>query len=292
MEAQSAVPQTTRSSQNGDGSKQRPWRWERVFLAEKTCKYCGTIIRPAIYRNPDGTLKSCTDEKKWNAKMYCSKTCNCKARIGRPQTESSPGPWKSVRIFTASKTCECCGTIFRPWIKRDNTGGVVSYMKEKEWKRQRFCSISCSKKAENAMWIPSVREKVRQTHQRRGVQPQVRGGNGQLTKPQKQLLEKLGRGWVAEYVVTTDRPRPKRMPNNYKLDLANPSQKIAIELDGISHTTINRREQDKRETAFLLSRGWRVLRISNAKAQFLCSTCKSQDTLRTMLMAFLHTTAI
>jgi hypothetical protein len=142
------------------------------------------------------------------------------------------------------------------------------------------------------MWIPGVRENVRQTHQRRGVQPTFRGGNGQLTRPQEQLLEKLGTGWFAEYVITTDRPRPKGMPKNYKLDIANPSQKIAIELDGVSHGMIARREEDKRETAFLLSRGWRVLRISNVKAQLLCSTCKSRGILRTTLMEFLHTTVI
>jgi len=67
--------------------------------------------------------------------------------------------------------------------------------------------------------------------------------------------------------------------------------RVRIELDGPSHGAPGNRRADQRQMAFLLRNGWRVLRISNAKALSLCSTCRSADTLLTTLMEFLHTTA-
>ncbi|MBC7336642.1 MAG: DUF559 domain-containing protein, partial [Clostridia bacterium] len=63
-----------------------------------------------------------------------------------------------------------------------------------------------------------------------------------------------------------------------------------IELDGPSHQSPRKREADKRKVSYLLRNGWCVLRLSNAKALWLCSICKSQDTLLTMLAEYLHTT--
>jgi len=171
-------------------------------------------------------------------------------------------------------------------------GTIHSCFQESLWKKQRFCSISCAKKVENPMWVPGVKEKVSQTLKAIGHAPRTRGGNGHLTEPQIQLLKRLGKGWHPEYVVVTDRPRPKGMPKNIKIDIANPNLKIAIELDGNSHATIKHRKADKKQMEFLLRKGWSVLRISNAKALWLCSTYKSKDILLTTLAEFLHTTVI
>lgn len=80
------------------------------------------------------------------------------------------------------------------------------------------------------------------------------------------------------------------MPKNIKLDIANPNLKIAIEIDGNSHAMIRKRKADKKKVEFLLRKGWSVLHLSNAKSLWLCSTCKSKDTLLTTLMMYLHIT--
>jgi len=105
------------------------------------------------------------------------------------------------------------------------------------------------------------------------------------------IKTRLKKDWYPEYVVVTDRPWPKGMPKNIKLDIANPHLQIAIEIDGNSHATISRRKADKRQMEFLLRKGWSVLRLSNAKALQLCSIYKSKDTLLTTLMGYLHITA-
>ena len=256
------------------------------------CKHCGTEMHPRVYRNPDGTPKTCISEKEWDLQMYCSAKCGAqKRRKPIPPRSPKPPSWRSVRIRSARKTCLCCGSVFLPWLKTDEGGDIVSYQKEVDWKRQRFCSISCAKKVENPMWDSQVRKKVSRSLRDIGHAPVRRGGNGTLTVPQERLLHQLGTEWQAELAVSTLRPRPKGMPKNIKLDIANPKLRIGIELDGYTHATIKNRKVDRRQMALLLRRGWRVLRISNAKALSLCSTCKSPDTLRTTLMEFLHITA-
>jgi len=293
MEESCDAPPIIRSSPNGDGEKRRPWRWDRVFSAEKTCKHCGTVMRPRIYTNPDGTPRVCQSESEWNAQEYCSAKCGAQTRR-KPRSPRPPKPssWRSVRIHSAKKWCECCGHEFRPGIKRDATGKMISYMREYLWRKQRFCSISCAKKAENAMWIPGVRARVSQTLKQRRYAPVERGGNGKLTTPQVRLLKRLGPQWCPELPVPTGHPRPFGLPKSVKIDLAHPEKKIAIELDGPSHQSPMKREADKRKVAFLLLNGWCVLRLSNAKALWLCSTCRSRDILLTTLAEFLHTTAI
>lgn len=50
---------------------------------------------------------------------------------------------------------------------------------------------------------------------------------------------------------------------NYILDFYCPSEKIAIELDGDTHSTLNQKEADKTRDLFLKSIGIKVLRFEN-----------------------------
>lgn len=214
-------------------------------------------------------------------------------------TRSSPrpggsklAPWKSERWRSASRKCEHCETVFRPWSKLLPTGDL-RVMKEHDWRKQRFCSISCSKRHENAMMSPVTREKVSQTMRRLGHQPRLRGGNGRpMPAVQQAMLSLLGTQWVAEHAIPTRMPRTKGWPTCFKIDLANPTRMIAIELDGHSHETPSRREQDRRKTAFLAASGWSVVRVTNERALKLCTTCTSADTLLTSLMGRSFTTVI
>jgi hypothetical protein len=88
-----------------------------------------------------------------------------------------------------------------------------------------------------------------------------RGGNGQLTKPQILLagLMKL----PTEYVIETAGAIGVSLPHHYKVDLAVPSLKLAIEVDGNTHKLKRWRFLDHRKTEALASLGWLVIRFWN-----------------------------
>lgn len=117
----------------------------------------------------------------------------------------------------------------------------------------------------NPMRNESSREKMRATLIGMGHRPSVRGGNGSgMTEPQTILLDRLGTGWVAEHAVSCGAgSRARGMPTHYKIDVAHPALRIAVEVDGVSHSSIARRESDARKDSFLLSLGWSVSRFSN-----------------------------
>ena len=120
------------------------------------------------------------------------------------------------------------------------------------------------------------------------------GGNGRpLPLPQLALLHVLGEGWEAEVAVPT-RMRHLNLgyPTNYKIDIANRERKIGIELDGSSHCSLVRQEQDRKKMGFLTSQGWSIYRVSNNQALYLYTTFKSVDTLLFTLEESLYTTAI
>lgn len=216
----------------------------------------------------------------------------------RQTTQFSPNadgprlaPWNSVRWSSAAKVCECCGKEFRPWTKQ-RRDGKLTVQKENLWLRQRFCSISCSKIHSNCMRSSEVRERVSTAMKARGHRPPKRGGNGQITTQQRNLLTLLGAEWIAEFPVPVRQHRRQRLPKHLKIDVANPSRKIAIELDGHSHQSPTRRLQDSRKSNFLAQNGWCVFRITNQRAEELSTTCTSPDTLLTSLTAPLFITVI
>jgi len=200
------------------------------------------------------------------------------------QADGAPlAPWVSVRSFSATKECALCKKPFSPWVKvlEDGTRRV---MKEKLWLKQPCCSQSCAKKLKNPMSNHQSRLKMRARLREIKHRPIKRGGNGQLLSlPQLALLHALGEGWESEFPVALGKPRQEGLPTCYKLDLANPQLKIGIEVDGASHATIERREQDARKISTLSALGWCVYRVSNARALELFSTFKSVDILLTSL---------
>lgn len=183
------------------------------------------------------------------------------------------GDWKRDRALSASRECLNCGAVFRP--VRPN-GRIV---KECMWKRQRFCSISCSKKLENATRDPEVIARMTATLRKIGHQPKVRGGNGRgMTQAQAALIAVLGEDWEDELAVPTRKGKWSGYPGHYKIDIANRKLRIAIEVDGGSHSG-KRLLLDAKKDALLRSQGWSVYRVSNSRALLLSTICKSQDIL-------------
>ena len=81
------------------------------------------------------------------------------------------------------------------------------------------------------------------------------------------------------------------MPYHYRLDMANPELKIAVEVDGRSHNWEKVKESDARKDAFLASLGWIVLRFSNTAVMDDLAGCVQMVT-STMLRLLETTTSL
>jgi very-short-patch-repair endonuclease len=69
---------------------------------------------------------------------------------------------------------------------------------------------------------------------------------------------------VWSYGIKTGKWNGSGYPPVYKVDLAFPRVKLAIEADGSNHGTWdNRKAKDAKKDAFLAGLGWKVLRYSN-----------------------------
>jgi hypothetical protein len=116
----------------------------------------------------------------------------------------------------------------------------------------------------NPMMRPDVIEKMIDTRTRNGtnlIRPEHRGGNGKLTEPQKLLAAGL-KGSVVEYAVGLGM-RMNGYPTCYKVDLAFPEVKLAIEVDGRGHSRLLNQVRDKKKEEMLARLGWTVLRVTN-----------------------------
>lgn len=210
---------------------------------------------------------------------------------------------KAGKARHASQSCFCnaCIELRRrerraasAWDGQCRECGVDVHLTSKQASEARcrgyaYCSLKCSRaaiarvssqtmartnrkyasarmKAHNPMRLEETRNKVSATLRAIGHAPPVQGGNGRgLTGAQTMLVNALGAGWEAEHVVATKMGRYSGYPTNYKIDIAHPEKKIAIEVDGSSHSALARQEQDARKTELLQSMGWTVLRFRNAE---------------------------
>jgi len=129
--------------------------------------------------------------------------------------------------------------------------------------------LSARGRQNNRMHLASSRAKVSQTHLAIGKKPPTptgwngaqRGVRGVLTRPQAMLLEALGEGWQAEFVMNCG--KTTGYPTYYGLDLAHPDTMTCVEIDGKGHSAASRKALDRKKEAFLLGLGWKVLRFSN-----------------------------
>lgn len=131
---------------------------------------------------------------------------------------------------------------------------------------------SARMKRNNPMARPSAVRKMRATLKRIGHKPVVRGGNGTPTpEPVRRLAEALG--WTVEYPVRTGMGRGTGYPTCYKVDIADPERKVAVEIDGSSHNMLSRKAQDAKKNTLLSSLGWTVLRFSNEEVMANTNVC-------------------
>lgn len=206
--------------------------------------------------------------------------------LQQPDGFSQKISWRAA-VLLVSKTCGHCGNEFKPWIRREASGAIKSVMPQKAWNKQNYCSVKCAKRSKPTLLDAQARKKISKKLKEIKHKPIKRGGNGQLLPlPQLALLHALGEGWIAEHAIKTYAGHRNGIyPNCYKVDIANPELKIAIEIDGYSHTTLERQDQDVKKMNYLAKLGWSVFRVSNEKALEMYTTFKSVDTLLTLLKA-------
>ena len=182
---------------------------------------------------------------------FCSKSCSAKWRMSRPDFVAS---------LHTPKRAEACRQAMQR-LRRN----------PQAMEKLRRYLLS----GRNPFRDPAKRAEARnKAHQKLAASgyPMLNGGNGKgPTQPQLVLARLLG--WPMEYVVPT-KGLPG-YPSHYKLDIANPERRIAIEVDGQSHSSKAGRAKDIKKTRFLESRGWTVLRFRNREVlQDLTSVLK------------------
>lgn len=180
------------------------------------------------------------------------KTCGKEFEVSGSRKYCSDECFK--QYHTKEFVCEICGTHFWKYAH-----GKTEY---------KTCSRKCSGKLayskHDGLTRESTKLKSKISSKENHHIPSVRGGNGKgVTEPQRILKEALGKDWIYEYAQGIKGPRNIGYPPNYKIDIANLDLMIAIEVDGHSHNSLKRKEQDKKKENKLKDLGWTVIRFRN-----------------------------
>lgn len=201
----------------------------------------------------------------------------------------SRAPNKHYCLTCETKTCPVCGEGFRSKTKTCSTvcgnrlaGQMRSGPRPEYWREAVRQGQARSREQKPQMWErvrnqhsirmqnnnpsrrPDFAEKMKSTKLERGVLniwPARRGGNGQLTRPQKKLACALAA--EMEYPVRTVDGPVNGFPHAYKVDIALPWLMLAIEIDGKGHRHPDQVVKDNKKDKKLTELGWTVLRFTN-----------------------------
>lgn len=259
---------------------------------EKCSMSTGSATHPCSQcRTPISLSKEQRTRVRRGLPVFCGSRC---IQLHRHRTKPKP------RLPKIQRHCEECAVLF-------TLNNVQSWKLRTGKATQFFCSKSCRTKhtartslkfrasvqAANMARIDELKEqmvemrkkaaqpevvaRMRETMKARGHKPRVRGGNGQgLTAPQAALWVELwqltGVEWIPEYPIKTGLGR-RGCARAYKVDLAHPTLRLAIECDGPSHKSLSRQAQDRKKEAILSSLGWQVLRFSNREIMENTAAC-------------------
>ena len=207
----------------------------RKPLVEKVCLQCGKVY----YLKPMGQLSA--------GQKFCSQSCAGRYRFRDPKARSLQAAKIQARIRETGKWA---------WSGKKNPAAAERMRRE------------------NPMYDPVIREKARQALIGRTFLS--RGGNGQLTSQQVALCQALGLPESAmEYAIPTRKAKGHfpSLPTVYKVDLAIPEMKLAIEVDGKTHKMKKWKFLDQRKTEILNFLGWTVLRFWNEEVDQDLNRC-------------------
>lgn len=193
--------------------------------------------------------------------------------------------WYRLRMTrTLEATCTECGNSLTLTIKTRidayrRTGRTycrdlcrdawVSRNASERMARTNKAHASARMKERNPMRRPEVRAKMAATLKEIGHKPHLRGGNGKpVPEPQARLAAHLG--WPTEVIVA---PMDGERPYHYKIDVAHPTMKVCVEVDGRSHYSLARQTSDRRRDERLSRLGWLMFRFSNRAAMERTAEC-------------------
>src|SRR3990172_4540647 len=193
-----------------------------------------TVTKHCLQCEKEFTFRS-TGKKNNDRRRFCGTSCAAKWRMAQPERkelakEYLPRMWAAAQAAHRGKPDPTTSAR----MKANNPNQTA------EWKRRMSAIMS-------------------------GRTFLARGGNGTLTPQQETVAKALG--LPMEYAIPT-RPvkdRFKSLPSCYKVDIADPSRRLAIEIDGRTHNTKKWKFLDKRKTEVLNALGWSVLRFSNQR---------------------------
>lgn len=192
---------------------------------------------------------------------------------------------KALEKIRANKTQYCSGPC--------RSKAVSGRPEQREMARQNMIKISRGRVGSwnsGIPWSEAHLEKMSAIRKGRPF-PVERGGNGKgPSRTEAMLIPFMPDGFSWNCIVRSE-AFGQGCPSHYKLDFGNPKTKVCLEVDGIGHNAIKKRDQDRRKTAQLELLGWKVFRITNDKAWSLFSTSKLQEHLRTLLTECSSTTA-
>lgn len=217
------------------------------------CKYCGEKFRLAgkQAQNPSFCSRKC-----YNASIKQIQILTCK-ECGQIFTKT---PKPRSRLLFCSQICEKIHNgELQKYCKRCGIPIKHSRQSVKKGIAKEYCSkacrlpastVDCETCGKNFRVCPSEQSAKRFctiSCYRRFV------GESSLEKDVREALERLQIEFIQEFKI-----------GRYSVDFAIHSHKAVIEADGLYwHSNLDR---DRRKTAFLEGRGWRVVRISDAEA--------------------------
>lgn len=259
---------------------------------EKTCEQCAqTFVSKG---------RSVRERVK---QRYCSRSCASKSKmtpIGKVCVQCKTAFTGSPVQTTCSahclylqkkqrrqrqlpeKVCPHCGVAFRSHMKRQECcsyecAGRLRWVRHPEWvepTKERWRETRARPEVQakvhahlhsdrNPFRDPAVRAKSLLAARKRGWD-HLNGGNGQPASIPQQLLA-AALGWSMEVIVPTREGRQSGYPTCYKIDVAEPSLKVGIEVDGDGHKGKKARLRDQKKTDLLEALGWRIMRVSNTE---------------------------
>ena len=222
----------------------------------------------------------------------------------RSTIPSSPLPVGCLQVIVKDKWCIalmqcalCNATFERPWadVRRKASLGVLMYCSKKCAMTHRMqLRPDMRAKSREIMrrigrpgwnkglhWSDETREKISQG--KKGQKLIVQGGNGRVSPTEQLVVAVIPKGFQWGFVVPTKMPKGSGFPSSYKLDFANPTTMVALEVDGFSHSSLKRQIQDRKKEEFLKSLGWSVLRVTNTQVKEWSTTSKLKTRIRSLL---------
>ena len=165
---------------------------------------------------------------KYSQNRFCNTSCSAKWRMSQPEIRA--------KVYTKE-------TALKISKAKKGQPGHIPWNKGRPWPEE-------------------FRTRLSEASKKAGLKPLTPGGNGRpLPIPVQMLLTVLPSHARTEHAISLGKRQPG-YPTCYKVDIALVNENLAIEVDGVSHTS--RRHLDRKKDAELAELGWRVLRIENS----------------------------